>query len=72
MDKKWHVEHADGREWTTADLALWALDHSGEGLIYCDMEGFLVDEYGDLWIADECGNVCYVGEPDDMRVVWDS
>lgn len=30
-----------------------------QGLCYCDMEGFLLDEEGNLYLADECGNcVC--------------
>lgn len=28
-------------------------------LIYCDMEGFHIDEGGTLCLADECGNYAY-------------
>lgn len=28
-------------------------------LIYCDMEGFHIDEDGTLCLADECGNYAY-------------
>lgn len=28
-------------------------------LIYCDMEGFHIDEDGALCLADECGNYAY-------------
>lgn len=41
----------------TYDIALkesWA-----DGLIYCDMEGFLIQEDGSLCLADECGNYRY-------------
>lgn len=70
-DRIWHVVHADGCEWTTYDLERWAKGHPDAGMVYCDMDGFLIDEYGGLSIADECGNVCYVGETEDMRLVWD-
>lgn len=28
------------------------------GLVYCDMQGFQIDEDGSLYLADECGNSC--------------
>ena len=31
-------------------------------LCWCDMDGFLIDEYGDLYLADECG--AYVIPPE--------
>ena len=30
-----------------------------KGLIYCDMEGFALDESGNLVLMDECGNMAY-------------
>lgn len=30
-----------------------------KGLMYCDMEGFHIDEDGTLCLADECGNYRY-------------
>ena len=36
----------------------WAKD-----LMYCDMEGFAIEEDGDLMLMDECGNFRYC--PDD-------
>ena len=30
-----------------------------KGLIYCDMEGFAIDEDGNLVLMDECGNFAY-------------
>lgn len=71
MARKWHVEHADGSEWTASDFERWALDHPDSGLVWCDMDGFLIDEYGGLSICDECGNVRYLGGSEDMAVVWD-
>lgn len=68
--RTWHVEHADGSEWTMDDLEEWAL-HADEGLIYCDMDGFYLDEYGALVILDECGHYCHAPDSADMRVVWD-
>lgn len=28
-------------------------------LVYTDIDGFYIDEYGDLILADECGNFVY-------------
>ena len=42
-----------------------------EGLIYCDMEGFAVEEDGTLIVCDECGNYAYppAGR---FEIRWDS
>lgn len=69
-EKLYTVVHGDGTPWTNADLQRYALDHPDLNLVYCDMDGFYVDEYGDLYIADECGNFLYLGEGDDRNVVW--
>ena len=37
------------------------------GLIWCDLEGWVVSEDGVLMLADECGNVTYV--PDKYKAV---
>jgi hypothetical protein len=37
------------------------------GLIWCDIEGWVVSEDGVLMLADECGNVAYA--PDKYEVV---
>ncbi len=34
-------------------------------LVYCDMDGFVVNEYGELILMDECGN--YACPPDLSR-----
>lgn len=38
-----------------------------KGLMYCDMEGFLIGEDGELILADECGKFAYC--PDGRFVV---
>ena len=30
-----------------------------KGLVYCDIEGFFINEDGTLCLADECGNYAY-------------
>lgn len=40
-----------------------------KGLVYCDMEGFMIGEYGQLVLADECGRFHYCPE-DRFKVVW--
>ena len=40
-----------------------------KGLMYCDMEGFFLNENGQLILADECGNFRYC--PDDrFKVIF--
>ena len=40
-------------------------------LVYCDMEGFAVEEDGTLILLDECGNVAY--PPKGMfEIIWDA
>lgn len=42
------------------DLEKIALEEEwAKNLIYCDMQGFAIDEEGYLMLADECGNVAY-------------
>lgn len=46
------------------DLEYIALHEEwAKGLIYCDMEGFAIEEDGTLLLLDECGNAAYC--PDD-------
>ena len=42
------------------DLKQLALKEEwAQNLIYCDMEGFCINEDGDLLLMDECGNIAY-------------
>lgn len=55
------IDKKTGKEADTYKIALkedWA-----KHLIYCDMEGFAIEEDGSLVLMDECGNVAYC--PDD-------
>ena len=55
------IDKKTGKEADTYKIALkedWA-----KHLIYCDMEGFAIEEDGTLVLMDECGNVAYC--PDD-------
>lgn len=48
------IDKTTGKEADMEQIALkeeWA-----KSLIYCDMEGFALTEYGDLILMDECGN----------------
>ena len=40
------------------------------GLIYCDMEGFAIEQDGTLILMDECGNYVYA-DRERFKVVWD-
>ena len=40
------------------------------GLIYCDMEGWAVEDDGTLILMDECGNYVYA-DRERFKVVWD-
>lgn len=55
------IDKKTGKEADTYKIALkedWA-----KHLIYCDIEGFAIEEDGSLVLLDECGNVAYC--PDD-------
>lgn len=54
------IDKITGKEADVERIALteeWA-----KGLIYCDMEGFAVTEYGDLILLDECGRYVDVSQ----------
>ena len=51
------IDNKTGKEADAYNIALkedWA-----KGLIYCDIEGFAIEEEGNLILLDECGNVAY-------------
>lgn len=51
------IDNKTGKEADVYNIALkedWA-----KGLIYCDMEGFAIEEDGNLILLDECGNFAY-------------
>ena len=53
------------------DLETIALHEDwAKGLVYCDMEGFAIEEDGDLFLMDECGNFkyCPTGR---FEIVWE-
>ena len=62
------IDILTGEEADTYEIALnedWAKD-----LMYCDMEGFAIEEDGSLILIDECGKYeyCPIGR---FEVVWD-
>ena len=63
------IDKKTGKEADTYKIALkedWA-----KNLIYCDMEGFAIEEDGTLVLMDECGNVAYC-PADRFEIVFDS
>lgn len=51
------IDKKTGKEPDLRKIALkeeWA-----QGLIYCDMEGFAIEQDGSLMLLDECGNFRY-------------
>lgn len=62
------IDRKTGKEADTYRIALkekWA-----KGLVYCDMEGFAIEEDGTLLLLDECGNSRYC-DRERFEVVWD-
>lgn len=62
------IDNKTGKEADTWNIALheeWA-----QGLVYCDMEGFLISEDGQLMLADECGHVVYC-DSERFKVVFE-
>ncbi|HNW32677.1 MAG TPA: hypothetical protein PKL44_00295 [Candidatus Dojkabacteria bacterium] len=63
------IDKLTGKEADTYEIALkeeWA-----KNLIYCDMEGFALQEDGSLILVDECGTFAYCPE-DRFEVVLTS
>lgn len=51
------IDNNTGKQADISEIALkedWA-----KGLMYCDMEGFAINENGQLVLIDECGNFAY-------------
>lgn len=62
------IDNKTGKEADAYEIALheeWA-----QGLVYCDMEGFMLTENGDLMLADECGTYIYC-DPERFKVVFE-
>lgn len=62
------MDNKTGKEADPYEIALheeWA-----QGLVYCDMEGFMLTENGDLMLADECGTYIYC-DPKRFKVVFE-
>lgn len=62
------IDNKTGKEADPYEIALheeWA-----QGLVYCDMEGFMLTENGDLMLADECGTCVYC-DPERFKVVFE-
>ena len=62
------IDNKTGKEADPYEIALheeWA-----QGLVYCDMEGFMLTENGDLMLADECGTYVYC-DPERFKVVFE-
>ena len=50
----------DLRTGKLADIEQIALKEEwASKLIYCDMDGFVIDQLGELWLMDECGGIEY-------------
>lgn len=72
---RWHIAHADGREWTPADFDA-AVKSSRERCAWepydvgCD--DFCVNGFGLVYLVDEEGMAWSLnGRRDDAEVVWD-
>lgn len=60
------ITHKNGNPWISDELRQYAIDNTT--LVYCDIVGFSIDEYGDIYLMDSCGN--YAVAPDDCKLVW--
>ena len=61
------IDKQTGQEPDTRKICLnedWA-----KSLIYCDVDGFFINESGNLFLADDCGNI--VACPQDrFTIIW--
>lgn len=66
--------HFDVWDSTTGDLAdieeIALKEDWAKGLIYCDMEGWMLDQDGNLSLHDECGGIAYPPDPERFVVQW--
>ena len=67
------IDNELGREPTIgeleAELACTGKDHWAYGLCWSDLDGWYIDQYGNLILADECGNYAFP-PPGRYRVEW--
>lgn len=66
MDRLFTVLNKDGTEITNEQLENLADEGN---LISCDIDGFYIDENGDLTLLDECGNAMYLNT-EDYKIVF--
>ena len=67
-DRLFKVVHTGTlEEWTDEELENYAKRETC--LVFCDITGFFVDEYCDLWLADSCDNLEML-PPDKFQLVW--
>lgn len=62
------IDTKTGKEADTYEIALhedWA-----KQLIYCDIDGWAIDDNGSLMLLDDCGNFVYA-DRERFKVVWD-
>lgn len=77
MDRHWHLEHRDGREWTQRelDMLVRTICPSGRGRSFVEVcERVCIDQYGEPFLLDASGDWHRTIIPDveeDMIVVWD-
>ena len=67
--RRWHLEHADGREWTRDEL-----DAVCDGYDQSPCADVLLDRDGVVALVTGMERVIYIGhtvEDEDMEVVWD-
>jgi hypothetical protein len=63
------IDKQTGQEVDANDLADEVVNAAwADNLIYCDLEGFAVEQDGTLVLLDECGNYAYP-PPDRFEVV---
>ena len=71
-ERKWHLEHEDGREWTDDELAEFVrVEHEHEKTWPYDAGSWAtaIDRYDRVYILDSCGTWHQL--MDDVVVVWD-
>lgn len=64
MGRRWHIEHADGREWTDLEV-FGAIPDSLDGV-----RDVAVNQWGEVYVICDDGWAYLDHEPGDMEVVW--
>lgn len=67
-DMLFRVYDENGNEWTKTRLSQW-IENKGTGLVYANLDGFYINQEGELYLFDNSGN-SMLAEGLDFNILW--